>query len=147
MGISTYQSYCGAQIFDAVGLSSAFVNQYFFGTATTIEGVGLEEIAEKPFSGIARRSRTASCSATSSMSAASITSASARGSHLVVGGRGRSPARVRTNARDRYDAYAQRIDEVENRYQTIRGLFHIKKATETGRNPVPVDESSPPARS
>ncbi len=47
MGISTYQSYCGAQIFDAVGLSSAFVNQYFFGTATTIEGVGLEEIAEE----------------------------------------------------------------------------------------------------
>jgi glutamate synthase (NADPH/NADH) large chain len=34
MGISTYQSYCGAQIFDAVGLSSEFVDKYFFGTAT-----------------------------------------------------------------------------------------------------------------
>ena len=34
MGISTYQSYCGAQIFDAVGLSSAFVHKYFTGTAT-----------------------------------------------------------------------------------------------------------------
>jgi glutamate synthase (NADPH/NADH) large chain len=45
MGISTYQSYCGAQIFDAIGLSSAFVDTYFKGTATTIEGVGLEEIA------------------------------------------------------------------------------------------------------
>src|SRR6201985_1409396 len=41
MGISTYQSYCGAQIFDAVGLSSALVDKYFTGTATTIEGVGL----------------------------------------------------------------------------------------------------------
>ena len=40
MGISTYQSYCGAQIFDAVGLSSDFVEKYFTGTATTIEGVG-----------------------------------------------------------------------------------------------------------
>ena len=40
MGISTYQSYCGAQIFDAIGLSSEFVEKYFFGTATSIEGVG-----------------------------------------------------------------------------------------------------------
>ncbi len=47
MGISTYQSYCGAQIFDAVGLSSRFIEKYFTGTATTIEGVGLAEIAEE----------------------------------------------------------------------------------------------------
>ncbi|HEY4265406.1 MAG TPA: glutamate synthase central domain-containing protein, partial [Micropepsaceae bacterium] len=47
MGISTYQSYCGAQIFDAVGLSSSFVEKYFTGTATPIEGVGLKEIAEE----------------------------------------------------------------------------------------------------
>ena len=45
MGISTYQSYCGAQIFDAVGLSSDFVEKCFTGTASTIEGVGFEEIA------------------------------------------------------------------------------------------------------
>ena len=47
MGISTYQSYCGAQIFDAIGLSSEFVDTYFTGTATTIEGAGLNEIAEE----------------------------------------------------------------------------------------------------
>ena len=47
MGISTYQSYCGAQIFDAVGLSSSFIQAYFTGTATTIEGLGLTEIAEE----------------------------------------------------------------------------------------------------
>ena len=46
MGISTYQSYCGAQIFDAVGLKSDFVAKYFTGTATRIEGIGLAEIAE-----------------------------------------------------------------------------------------------------
>jgi len=45
MGISTYQSYCGAQIFDAVGLSSALIEKYFTGTASVIEGVGLAEIA------------------------------------------------------------------------------------------------------
>ena len=47
MGISTYQSYCGAQIFDAVGLQSSFVEKYFTGTHTAVEGVGLPEIAEK----------------------------------------------------------------------------------------------------
>jgi glutamate synthase (NADPH/NADH) large chain len=45
MGISTYQSYCGAQIFDAVGLSSEFIDKYFTGTATTIEGADLDAIA------------------------------------------------------------------------------------------------------
>src|SRR6185295_1998660 len=45
MGISTYQSYCGAQIFDAVGLRSDFVNRDFFGTASTIEGIGMDEVA------------------------------------------------------------------------------------------------------
>ncbi|HER26034.1 MAG TPA: glutamate synthase subunit alpha, partial [Rhodospirillales bacterium] len=47
MGISTYQSYCGAQIFDAVGLSSAFIDKYFTGTASTIEGIGLTEVAQE----------------------------------------------------------------------------------------------------
>ena len=47
MGISTYQSYCGAQVFDAVGLSSEFLAEYFTGTATTIEGAGLNEIAQE----------------------------------------------------------------------------------------------------
>jgi len=47
MGISTYQSYCGAQIFDAVGLSSAFVEKYFTGTASRVEGIGLLDIAEE----------------------------------------------------------------------------------------------------
>src|SRR4029078_7925434 len=47
MGISTYQSYCGAQIFDAVGLKADFVATYFTGTATRIEGAGLNEVAEE----------------------------------------------------------------------------------------------------
>jgi glutamate synthase (NADPH/NADH) large chain len=47
MGISTYQSYCGAQIFDAVGLSKEFVDAYFFGTFTGVGGAGLIEIASE----------------------------------------------------------------------------------------------------
>ena len=44
MGISTYQSYSGAQIFDAVGLSSNLVDKYFCGTSSKVEGIDLEEI-------------------------------------------------------------------------------------------------------
>jgi glutamate synthase (ferredoxin) len=47
MGISTIQSYCGAQIFEAVGLNQAFVDQYFTWTASRIGGVGLDVVAEE----------------------------------------------------------------------------------------------------
>jgi glutamate synthase (NADPH/NADH) large chain len=47
MGISTYQSYCGAQIFEAVGLNSDFIRRYFTGTVSQVEGVGLKEVAEE----------------------------------------------------------------------------------------------------
>ncbi len=49
MGISTFQSYCGAQIFDAVGLSQGFIDQYFTGTHSPVQGVGLDKIARDMF--------------------------------------------------------------------------------------------------
>jgi glutamate synthase (NADPH/NADH) large chain len=47
MGISTVQSYCGAQIFEAIGLNSHLINRYFTGTPSRIEGIGLEEIGKE----------------------------------------------------------------------------------------------------
>ncbi len=47
MGISTLQGYCGAQIFEAVGLDRAFVDQYFTGTASRIGGVGIDVVADE----------------------------------------------------------------------------------------------------
>ncbi|HEV8540268.1 MAG TPA: glutamate synthase large subunit [Nitrospiraceae bacterium] len=47
MGISTVQSYCGAQIFEAIGLSHTLVDKYFTGTASRIEGIGIREIGEE----------------------------------------------------------------------------------------------------
>jgi glutamate synthase domain-containing protein 2/glutamate synthase domain-containing protein 1/glutamate synthase domain-containing protein 3 len=47
MGISTLQSYCGAQVFEAIGLSSALVDRHFTGTASRIEGIGLEQVQEE----------------------------------------------------------------------------------------------------
>ncbi|HQT92141.1 MAG TPA: glutamate synthase central domain-containing protein, partial [Candidatus Kryptobacter bacterium] len=47
MGISTLQSYCGAQIFEAVGLDSEIVENYFAGTPTRIEGLSLEMLEQE----------------------------------------------------------------------------------------------------
>ncbi len=47
MGISTLQSYCGAQIFEAIGLEKTFVDRYFTSTASRIGGIGLETVAEE----------------------------------------------------------------------------------------------------
>ena len=47
MGISTLQSYRGAQCFEAIGLNRALVDRYFTGTASRIEGVGLDVLARE----------------------------------------------------------------------------------------------------
>ena len=47
MGISTIQSYCGAQIFEAIGLKSVLVDRYFTKTPSRVEGVGMDVIAEE----------------------------------------------------------------------------------------------------
>lgn len=144
MGISTYQSYCGAQIFDAIGLSSELVDKYFFGTATTIEGIGLEEIAEET---VARH-----------LSAFGKDPVLA--STLDVGGeyayrmRGENHAwspdsiaslqhAVRGNSQDRYREFAEMVNDSNLRMNTIRGLFKIKKAEDLGRRPVSIDEVEP----
>jgi glutamate synthase (NADPH/NADH) large chain len=137
MGISTYQSYCGAQIFDAVGLSSTLVEKYFTGTATTIEGVGLGEIAEESV----RRHRDA------------FGDAPIYRNMLDVGGqyawrlRGEAHAwtpesvsrlqhAVRGNLPDEYRNFAHAINEQSERLLTIRGLMRLKPAEQS----VPLDE-------
>ena len=141
MGISTYQSYCGAQIFDAVGLSRAFVAKYFTGTATTIEGVSLSDVARE----------------TANRHADAFGASPVLRSSLEVGGeyayRTRGEAHswtpqtvsllqhaVRGNAKDKYDAYAKLLNEQSEGLLTIRGLFRIKGAEEDGRKPVPLEE-------
>jgi len=141
MGISTYQSYCGAQIFDGVGLSSELIEQYFTGTATTIEGVGLREIAEETV----RRHRDA------------YGDNPIYASMLDVGGtyafrlRGEEHAwtpetvsklqhAVRGNLPDEYKAFAAGINEQSERLLTIRGLMRFKTGT-----PIALDAVEPAA--
>ncbi|MDE2365162.1 MAG: glutamate synthase subunit alpha, partial [Hyphomicrobiales bacterium] len=146
MGISTYQSYCGAQIFDAVGLSGAFVDEFFAGTATRIEGVGLDEVAAET---VVRHAQ-------------AFGDAPVYRHMLDVGGeyalRMRGEAHnwnaqtvgllqhaVRGNAQDKYRAYAKILNEQDERLLTIRGLFRIKDASEDGRTAVPLAEVEPAA--
>jgi len=153
MGISTYQSYCGAQIFDAVGLRTPFVRKYFTGTHTQIEGVGLREIARETFD----------------RHAAAFGNAPVLANALEVGGdyayRVRGEAHVwrpqvvadlqhavrSTTNEDamagrvpqKYRDFAKAIDAQSEQLLTIRGLFRIRSAESMGRKPIPIEEVEP----
>ena len=146
MGISTYQSYCGAQIFDAVGLKSEFVNTYFTGTATRIEGVGVEQIAEEAV----RRHRMAFGDIPIYRSMLDVGGDYAfrvRGEDHVWNAATVATLQhaVRGNSYERYRQYAALINEQTEKLTTIRGLFRLKDAHEDGRKPVPIDEVEPAA--
>jgi glutamate synthase (NADPH/NADH) large chain len=146
MGISTYQSYCGAQIFDAVGLKADFVATYFTGTHTRIEGVGLAEIAEESI----RRHADAFGDSPIYRNALDVGGEylfRVRGEDHVWNATTVSTLQhaVRGNSYDRYRAFARLINEQSERLVTIRGLFRIKSAEEDGRQPVPIEEVEPAA--
>ena len=144
MGISTYQSYCGAQIFDAVGLKSDFVAKYFTGTATRIEGVGLAEIAEEAV----RRHRDAFSDSPVYRTMLDVGGEYAfrvRGEEHVWNAATVSALQhaVRGNSYEKYRQYARIINDQSEHLYTIRGLFRIKSADEDARKPVPIEEVEP----
>jgi glutamate synthase (NADPH/NADH) large chain len=144
MGISTYQSYCGAQIFDAVGLKTDFVATFFTGTATRIEGVSLAEIAEETV----RRHRDAFGDAPVYRNALDVGGEYAyriRGEDHVWNAATVAALQhaVRGNSLDKYRAYARVSNEQSERLLTIRGLFRLKSAEEDGRTPIALDEVEP----
>ncbi|MGO9048628.1 MAG: glutamate synthase large subunit, partial [Xanthobacteraceae bacterium] len=144
MGISTYQSYCGAQIFDAVGLKSEFVRKYFTGTATRIEGVGVDEIAEEAV----RRHRMAFGDAPIYRAMLDVGGDYAfrvRGEDHVWNAATVATLQhaVRGNSYEKYRQYAELINEQSEKLYTIRGLFRLKAANEDGRRPVPIEEVEP----
>ncbi len=141
MGISTYQSYCGAQIFDAVGLGQGFVDEFFAGTTTRIEGVGLDEIARETV----RRHADAFGDAPVYRDALDV------GGDYAFRIRGEAHSwtphtvsllqhAVRANAHDKYRAFAKHLNEQDEKLLNVRGLFRVKTAEEDGRAPVPLAE-------
>ncbi|MDE2356292.1 MAG: glutamate synthase large subunit, partial [Alphaproteobacteria bacterium] len=136
MGISTYQSYCGAQIFDAVGLASPLVERYFTGTSSLIEGVGLTEIARDALD----RHRTGEA-AEAGLDAGGLYAFRLRGEahvwspeaigHLQHAARGALP--------EAYAAFAREVNDESRRRLTLRGLLEFRWA----ETPVPLDEVEP----
>ena len=127
MGISTYQSYCGAQIFDAVGLDGAFVDRYFSGTASAVGGIGLAEVAEEA----ARWHRDAFGESPVYRNALDV------GGDYAFRVRGEEHAwtpdsiarlqhATRSNDYRTYEEFARLINEQDQRLLTLRGLFEFR---------------------
>src|SRR5258706_868698 len=141
MGISTYQSYCGAQIFEAVGLATPFVDKYFSGTPSAVEGVGLTQIAEEAVR----------------LHALAYSDAPLYRDQLDPGGeyayRIRGEAHMwtpdsiaklqhatRAGSLATYKEYAKLIDEQGEKLLTLRGLFQIRQ---DAARAIPIEEVEP----
>ncbi|MDP3343430.1 MAG: glutamate synthase-related protein [Hydrogenophaga sp.] len=127
MGVSTYMSYCGAQLFEAIGLNSDTVNKYFTGTASRVGGIGVFEIAEEAIR----------------MHKAAFGDDPVLEAMLDAGGEYAWRARgeehmwtpdaiaklqhsTRANNWSTYKEYAQIINDQSKRHMTLRGLFEFK---------------------
>ena len=127
MGISTYQSYCGAQIFEAVGLSSAFIKQYFTGTASNIEGIGIFEIAEEAMH-LHKSAFGDDPVLRTQLDAGGEYAWRVRGEdHMwTPDAIAKLQHSTRTNSFDTYKEYAKIINDQTRRHLTLRGLFELK---------------------
>jgi glutamate synthase (ferredoxin) len=136
IGISTIQSYRGAQIFEAVGLNAEVIDRYFTWTASRIEGVDLAVIAQEA---ILRHSH-------------AFPDRQTNGNTLDVGGEYQwrkegeahlfSPQTihtlqkaVRTDDYAAFQQYSAMVNEQNQKYYTLRGLLEFKQ-----REPVPIEE-------
>ncbi|OIJ40661.1 glutamate synthase-related protein [Massilia timonae] len=141
MGISTYMSYCGAQIFEAVGLNKSLVDKYFKGTSSNVEGIGLFEVAEEALR----------------LHALAFGNDPVLANSLDVGGeyafrvRGEdhlwTPDAIaklqhstRANNFSTYKEYAQLINDQTRRHLTLRGLFEFRIDRDKA---IPIEEVEP----
>ena len=138
MGVSTYMSYCGAQLFEAIGLEGGFVAQYFRGTASQVGGIGVFEVAEE-----ALRMHMAAFGADPVL--ANMLDA---GGEYAWRTRGEEHmwtpdaiAKLQHAARagkfETYKEYAQLINDQSRRHMTLRGLFEFKVDPAKA---IPIDE-------
>jgi glutamate synthase domain-containing protein 2/glutamate synthase domain-containing protein 1/glutamate synthase domain-containing protein 3 len=140
MGISTLQSYRGAQVFEAVGLNKSLIDAYFPGTASRIEGVGLEVLAHEALLKHAYAYQPLTESETD----------------LVVGGHyqyrvdgeyhlvnpltvSKLQQAVRQNNPATFQEYTDLLDDRNRHFCTLRGLLELKYADK----PLPLDEVEP----
>jgi len=144
MGISTYMSYTGAQIFEALGLARSLVDKYFAGTTSTVEGIGVFEVADE-----AIRIHRAAFGEKDPVLATMLDA----GGEYAWRVRGEEHAwtpdaiaklqhSARQNSYSTYKEYAALINDQTKRHLTLRGLFEFRFGS---RAPVPIEEVEPAA--
>ncbi|MGY8905205.1 MAG: glutamate synthase-related protein [Burkholderiales bacterium] len=127
MGVSTYMSYCGAQLFEAIGLNRETVQKYFTGTASQVEGIGVFEIAEEAI-------RTHQAAFSDDPVLENMLDAGGEYAWRVRGEEhmwtpdaiAKLQHSTRANNWSTYKEYAQIINDQSRRHMTLRGLFEFK---------------------
>ena len=140
MGISTLQSYCGAQIFEVVGLDSELVNNYFTGTRTLVEGLSLEIVEEEAL----RRHRLAydHTEHPGKLDPGGVHFYRKTGEYHLLNPRTiyLLQQSTRTNNYEMFKEFTKEIDEQRDHRATLRGIFQLDTSQ---REPVPIDEVEP----
>ena len=142
MGISTYMSYTGAQIFEAVGLARALVEKYFAGTSSSVQGIGLFEVAEEAIRIHRDAFDPVDPVLASALDAGGDYAWRVRGEdHLwTPDSIAKLQHAARNNSYQTYQEYAAIINDQSQRHLTFRGLFDFKFG-----QPVPIGEVEPAA--
>ena len=136
MGISTVESYQGAQIFEAVGLSSDFVREYFEGTEIRTEGIGITELEDDLLTRHA-----VAYGADPDLERQGEYEHRSNGIHHQWNPKtvGTLQQAVRSGSYDKYQEFAELINEQQENLQTLRGLLEF----DSDRESVPIDEVEP----
>jgi len=141
MGISTYMSYTGAQIFEAVGLAKGMVDKYFTGTTSNVEGIGIFEVAEE-----AIRLHLAAFGEdpilVDALDAGGEYAFRVRGEeHMwTPDAIAKLQHSTRTNSIETFRDYARIINDQSMRHMTLRGLFEFR--IDPAKS-IPIDQVEP----
>ncbi len=140
MGISTVQSYHGAQIFEAIGLARELVDEYFTGTTSQIEGVGLETLAGEAL----EKHRYAHLPVSEDITKLPVGGEyqyRLRGEQHLINPETVAQLQhaVRRNSWSSYEEYSSTVNDLNRQLCTLRGLFDLRRASE----PVPLEEVEP----
>jgi glutamate synthase domain-containing protein 2/glutamate synthase domain-containing protein 1/glutamate synthase domain-containing protein 3 len=137
MGISTIPSYCGAQIFEAVGLAPELIEQHFTGTASRIGGIGIRDLAEEA---LARHARAYPGSADALLPVIGLYAWRRDGEHHHWNPETISKLQhaVRSGSWQTYEAYSAAANAESARRATLRGVLRFRET-----EPIALDDVEP----
>ena len=134
MGISTLKSYCGAQIFDAIGVSDELIEKYFYGTSSLIGGISLKQLQKET---LERFNRVKLLNETTKLDdggeyAFRINGEKHAWSPSTIANLQKA---VRVNSKESFKEFSNQINNHNKSMYSIRSLFEFK-----GKNPIPLNQ-------